>query len=78
MTLHSLRHAPAFTLLSVEEQADLRPVLARVSQATGAATTFTAPIRIVRPGAAVTEDFNPARTNSVLDANERVTQVYRG
>ena len=42
------------------------------------ATTFTAPIRIIRPGDAVTEDFNPARINFVLDANERVTQVYCG
>ena len=42
------------------------------------ATTFTAPIRIIRPGDAVTEDFNPARINFVLDANERVTRVYCG
>ena len=42
------------------------------------ATTFTAPIRIIRPGDAVTEDFNPDRINFVLDANERVTRVYCG
>jgi hypothetical protein len=42
------------------------------------ATTFTAPIRVIRPGDAVMEDFNPARINFVLDANERVTQVYCG
>jgi hypothetical protein len=42
------------------------------------ATTFTAPIRIIRPGDAVTEDFNPARINFVLDADERITQVYCG
>jgi hypothetical protein len=42
------------------------------------ATTFTAPVRVIRPGDAVTEDFNPARINFVLDANERVKQVYCG
>ena len=42
------------------------------------ATTFTAPIRVIRPGDAVTEDFNPARINFVLNANERVTEVYCG
>ena len=42
------------------------------------ATTFTAPIRVIRPGDAVSEDFNSARINFVLDANERVTRVYCG
>ena len=42
------------------------------------ATTFIAPIRIIHPGDAVTEDFNPARINFVLDASERVTRVYCG
>ena len=46
MTLHSRRHAPAFTLLSAEELADLGPTLARISvaiiEATGAARVYFA------------------------------------
>jgi hypothetical protein len=42
------------------------------------ATTFTAPVRVIRPGDAVTEDFSPDRINFVLDANERVARVYCG
>lgn len=53
MTLHSQRHAPAFTLLSFEELADLGPVLARVSQAiieaTGAARVYIATMTEVTP-----------------------------
>lgn len=42
------------------------------------ATTFTAPIRVIRPGDMVTEDLRQNRINFVLDANERVTQIYCG
>jgi diadenosine tetraphosphate (Ap4A) HIT family hydrolase len=38
MTLHTLRHAPAFTLLSPQELTDLGPTIARISAAIIAAT----------------------------------------
>lgn len=34
--------------------------------------------RIIRPGQAVTMDFNPARLNVELDARDRVVRVYCG
>jgi hypothetical protein len=34
--------------------------------------------RIIRPGEPVTMDFSPARMNVVLDAQDRVSQVYCG
>ena len=43
-----------------------------------AATTFTLPIRIVRPGDAVTMDFNPNRINFELDDAGRVARVTCG
>lgn len=42
------------------------------------ATTFTTPIRIVRPGDMVTMDFSPARANFEVGADETVTRVYCG
>ena len=46
MTLHSQRHAPAFTRLSPEELADLGPTIAQISQAiidtTGALRVYLA------------------------------------
>jgi hypothetical protein len=43
-----------------------------------AATTFLAPVHIIRPGEAVTMDFNPARLNFELDSDERIVRVYCG
>jgi hypothetical protein len=43
-----------------------------------AAMTFLAPMRIIRPGEAVTLDFNPARLNFELDAGDRIVRVYCG
>lgn len=43
-----------------------------------AATTFVAPVRIIRPGTAVTMDFSPGRLNIELDARGKITRVYCG
>jgi hypothetical protein len=43
-----------------------------------AAMTFLAPMRIIRPGEAVTMDFNPARLNVELDAADVIVRVYCG
>ncbi|MEL7301299.1 MAG: I78 family peptidase inhibitor [Pseudomonadota bacterium] len=41
-------------------------------------TEILGPVRIIRPGMAVTMDFLPARLNITLDAAERVTRVSCG
>lgn len=43
-----------------------------------AATTFAGPIRIIRPGDAVTEDYSASRTNVMLDAQGRITAITCG
>ncbi len=43
-----------------------------------AAMTFPAPMRIIRPGEAVTMEFNPARLNFELDGANRIARVYCG
>lgn len=42
------------------------------------ATTFTIPVRFIRPGDVVTLDFVPDRANFDIDANEIVTGVRCG
>lgn len=42
------------------------------------ATTFAIPVRFIRPGDPITEDFNPSRANFDIDANEVVTRVWCG
>jgi hypothetical protein len=42
------------------------------------ATTFAQPIRVIRPGEAVTLDFNPERINVELDAAARIVRVTCG
>lgn len=42
------------------------------------ATTFTIPVRFIRPGEAVTMDFQPNRANFEIDAAEVVTRAYCG
>ncbi len=36
------------------------------------------PLRLIRPGDAVTEDFNPARLNVALDASGQITSLTCG
>lgn len=36
------------------------------------------PLRVIRPGDAVTEDFNPARLNVSLDASDRIARLSCG
>ncbi|VDC27243.1 I78 family peptidase inhibitor [Pseudogemmobacter humi] len=36
------------------------------------------PLRLIRPGDAVTEDFNPARLNVSLDASDHITRLSCG
>ncbi len=43
-----------------------------------AATTFLAPVRVIRPGDAVTMDYNPSRINFELDAADRIARVTCG
>jgi hypothetical protein len=43
-----------------------------------AATTFAVPVRILRPGMAVTMDYSPGRLNVELDARGRIVRVYCG
>ena len=43
-----------------------------------ARSTFPAPMRIIRPGQAVTMDFNPERLNFTLDDSGTIVQVYCG
>lgn len=42
------------------------------------ATFFTAPIRVVRPGDAATQDVQPRRINFDVDADGRITGVRCG
>jgi len=37
---------------------------------------FSGPLRIIRPGMAVTMDFNPARLNIDVNGDDRITRVY--
>ncbi len=43
-----------------------------------AAMTFPAPMRVIRPGEAVTMDFAPNRLNVEVDEQERISRVYCG
>ncbi|WP_316014331.1 I78 family peptidase inhibitor [Roseobacter sp. HKCCA0434] len=43
-----------------------------------ARATFPAPMRIIRPGDAVTMDFNPDRLNFRLDASGTIVEVFCG
>lgn len=42
------------------------------------ATTFTQPVRFIRPGDVVTMDFREDRLNFDIDAGEVVTRAYCG
>ena len=42
------------------------------------ATTFVGPIRVVRPGQPVTEEYSAERANFMLDARGRITSVTCG
>lgn len=46
--------------------------------ATLLATTFTQPVRFIRPGDAVTMDFRSDRLNFDIDGSEVVTRAYCG
>jgi len=39
---------------------------------------FANPVRVIRPGMAVTMDFNPARLNIEVDAAEEITRISCG
>ena len=43
-----------------------------------AATLFTNPIRVIRPGEMVTMEFNPNRINFEVDGEERIVRIYCG
>jgi hypothetical protein len=43
-----------------------------------AAMTFPAPMRVLRPGMAVTMDYSPDRLNVTLDAGGTITRVACG
>lgn len=43
-----------------------------------AAMTFPAPMRVIKPGMAVTMDYSPERLNLDVDAAEIITRVYCG
>jgi hypothetical protein len=43
-----------------------------------AATTFVAPMRVLRPGMAVTMDFSPERLNVEVDARGKIVRVFCG
>ncbi len=40
--------------------------------------SFPGPVRVIRPGDAVTMDFIPNRLNVELDARERITRLFCG
>jgi hypothetical protein len=42
------------------------------------AARFAVPVRVIRPGDAVTEDFNPARVNFRIDEGERIEAITCG
>ncbi|HMO07185.1 MAG TPA: I78 family peptidase inhibitor [Paracoccaceae bacterium] len=39
---------------------------------------FAVPVRVIRPGMAVTTDYREDRLNIEVDARERITRVYCG
>lgn len=41
-------------------------------------TTFTAPVRLIGPGDAVTMDFSPSRLNLEFGEDDRVARVFCG
>jgi hypothetical protein len=43
-----------------------------------AATTFPGPVRVIRPGQAITMDYSPARLNFDLDAQGRIVRIWCG
>lgn len=43
-----------------------------------AATTFAAPMRILRPGMAVTMEYSPERLNFEIDARGKIVRVFCG
>ena len=43
-----------------------------------ASMTFSAPMRIIKPGMAVTMDYSPNRLNAELDAQNRIVRIYCG
>lgn len=55
----------------------LRPLLGRPVSVL-AAMLLPAPVRIIRPGEAVTMDFVATRLNIELDAGDRIARLYCG
>ncbi len=43
-----------------------------------ASMTFSAPMRIIKPGMAVTMDYSPTRLNAELDAQNQIVRFYCG
>lgn len=43
-----------------------------------AAMTFPAPMRVIKPGMAITMDYNPERLNIDVDAKGIITRVWCG
>ena len=43
-----------------------------------ASMTFPAPMRIIKPGMAVTMDYSPNRLNAELDAQNRIVRFWCG
>jgi len=43
-----------------------------------ASMTFPAPMRIIKPGMAVTMDYSPKRLNADLDAQNRIVRFWCG
>ena len=65
---------------ATEESCGLAQVEAFVGQPLAAVTmpARDAPLRVIRPGQAVTMDFNPSRLNVDLDENGVITRVWCG
>jgi hypothetical protein len=43
-----------------------------------ASMTLTVPVRVIRPGQAVTMDFNPSRLNFDIDERGRIARIWCG
>ncbi len=88
-----MRPAPLFWLLAVCACAEPGPSAATGGDGCGAAaygdligqpvSAFaarqgTGTVRIIRPGQPVTKDYNPARLNVMLDAQDRIIRMRCG
>ncbi|MCK4711581.1 MAG: hypothetical protein KAT26_01745 [Marinosulfonomonas sp.] len=71
---------PAFTADETTNDCDAAGYQSLIGQSADilASMTFPAPIRIIKPGMAVTMDYSPDRLNVDLDAQNRITHFWCG